>query len=1689
MSAVHRIDELVFDIAYDSRSAAIPSESYLSQLLTGKLLPAVDEVLDSLGHGDEVLRVPTLELDLGVIDHDDAENQLTQKLRNALDDALRRLLPHSPRHAAMGGPVSADGERSPVSVVSRQASGIEELAGFLASGTMPWHADVNRPGLHSALLERLLEAGGAALWAMLSHALAHEASAQRLVAQFPEQQLRSVLMRANPEHAPQFLALIAEARGWPTAHGGQLATQTVWRQVLAWGLVRGGSAAQALDACERIRAGLSGQAPRPASNGGVAAASAVSHARMLAGFSAFLDGVPLDSGIDHEAAPYTPVQLLDRLLANGGAGLQSVVRLALERSASTRRLLDHIPGPRLKAMLMLANPAAGEQLQAMVERVQDGEAGTASAPELRRMAWEQVLRAAFSRRTAAPALHEASASIARKLSQLSGKDASHFSALLTTPAANEEVPVLQAANPGTQAQPSATPAVSRHSQLVRLCRFLEHGVLREMDEGGRGSQTHEALLDAVLAQADEALWNALARALETSASARRLLEQFPRQQLSMIAHLSAPAFAAPLERLIERVTDADGDGIDPGGRGQALFRVCWRHVLAACTARPQGQLTPASVYAKIALELASAESPDGSRPDVPQANDGGSPDHGAESRVRYETIVPAPAAASQPASWRGCVAERRAGRALVRLAARLAELGPVAEFSADCSLAAAPVAATPDHAKPFQRAALASLLYKLCGDMDAALDASREAAVEAFDDRTARQESLPATPYVAIAAGRADAAALRRAIAAHIGSDAAIPPGRRTVLLESIDEKAMEAWDPAEFLRRVLAALTKRTPLDLEALRGVPRMALSVVEHAEPPLADARALDPGQSNSFSNGASDTAQPAVAGSASQATAQAMPEAGDNLPGNAPTGMQLAAPSEALVSASVHAHSDTTRVASPDKLAGDRAAAGAEALHRARATPLPATTHGMPDQVQANGEAKAATGTADRVAAPVSAGPQDALPATSPGTPEQKQANGVAIAPARPGDLHGESQASGTTDQTLPEAALSLPVGALPDDAPTTAQPPGASEAYSTALSRASSNRTPAAVPAGPQITLLAASPGTLDHVQANGMPSAFLDTGDSQAEGQTQRTAGQALPGAASNSQGRDTSPADAPQTQVKDRAIASAHALQHARPAAVPAGPQNALPATSSGTPEQLQSNGVAIAPAGPVDLVVESQAPRTTAQGLPEAAKNFPNRVVPDLSPAPLPAAAGTAALGAPALAGALPRAAVDTPANKEPAAPGTQRPGPIAPETASCTPPIPLSEAGTSATVGALPEDPQGELPGARARRNAAASPQLPPELPTPAMPPSAANVIHVQTIASALIAGDFSRLRGQWQSLLMEHGQTIAQGLRQYGRSAAIRRAIAGGASTSMFYDLIGLLDTGAPAVLHPLIEADSAVQRVLGADWAAWKLRCREAAMALLTASSGGHAGTLCASDLVQQAAQGGEALLDSLLEVLPAQFRGAGPALTRAEVPLPPRLPQRTAAALPEKQRVWRMPTAADEAAIPPDTQELVVVGNAGMVLAAPYLPRLFSMLGLTENGAFVHTQAAARAVHLVQFMVNGHTSAPEYQLVLNKILCGVKTAAPLPASIDITQAEKDAIEGMIGAIVAHWTALGKSSVEAVRQTFFARQGDLQLVEDAWQLEVRPGPFDMLLDRLPWSISVVKFAWMARPVHVQWRATT
>jgi len=165
----------------------------------------------------------------------------------------------------------------------------------------------------------------------------------------------------------------------------------------------------------------------------------------------------------------------------------------------------------------------------------------------------------------------------------------------------------------------------------------------------------------------------------------------------------------------------------------------------------------------------------------------------------------------------------------------------------------------------------------------------------------------------------------------------------------------------------------------------------------------------------------------------------------------------------------------------------------------------------------------------------------------------------------------------------------------------------------------------------------------------------------------------------------------------------------------------------------------------------------------------------------------------------------------------------------------------------------------------------------------------------------------------------------------------------------------------------------------------------------------------------------------------------------------------------------------------------IFVDNAGAVLLAVYLPAFFSELKLTDGQNFATPEAQYRAVHLLHYLVTGREYPEEPVLVLPKILCGLDIEAPVPLKLYLREAEKTECTQLLEAVVRNWPALKNTGPDGLRSGFLQRMGQLSWSEgqSAWLLRVERVGQDLLLDRIPWSYSVVRLPWMEGMVMVEW----
>ncbi len=166
-------------------------------------------------------------------------------------------------------------------------------------------------------------------------------------------------------------------------------------------------------------------------------------------------------------------------------------------------------------------------------------------------------------------------------------------------------------------------------------------------------------------------------------------------------------------------------------------------------------------------------------------------------------------------------------------------------------------------------------------------------------------------------------------------------------------------------------------------------------------------------------------------------------------------------------------------------------------------------------------------------------------------------------------------------------------------------------------------------------------------------------------------------------------------------------------------------------------------------------------------------------------------------------------------------------------------------------------------------------------------------------------------------------------------------------------------------------------------------------------------------------------------------------------------------------------------------KEQYVVSSAGLVLLSPFLRSFFANIELTQNHAWVSTSAQQRGVLLLNYLATGQLEAPEYELVLAKLLAGVPIAETLPHAFEPTDKEVEEAEALLTSVVEHWSILKNTSIDGLRETFIRRPGILRRDQSNWHLFVERMTLDVLLDKLPWSYSMVAIPWNRYVITVDW----
>jgi hypothetical protein len=169
-----------------------------------------------------------------------------------------------------------------------------------------------------------------------------------------------------------------------------------------------------------------------------------------------------------------------------------------------------------------------------------------------------------------------------------------------------------------------------------------------------------------------------------------------------------------------------------------------------------------------------------------------------------------------------------------------------------------------------------------------------------------------------------------------------------------------------------------------------------------------------------------------------------------------------------------------------------------------------------------------------------------------------------------------------------------------------------------------------------------------------------------------------------------------------------------------------------------------------------------------------------------------------------------------------------------------------------------------------------------------------------------------------------------------------------------------------------------------------------------------------------------------------------------------------------------------------EQEDGIYISNAGLVILHPFLHPFFKNLSLLdEDNQFISLDAQIRSAVILYYLQSGQEDYKEWEMPLNKILCGMATDELIPNDITLSNQEKAESDLLLKTVIEYWGALKKASIEAVQTTFLIREGKITFKENHWLIQVERTGVDILLDRLPWGIGTIKLPWLKELIYVEW----
>ncbi len=221
----HRVKRFIFEVGVEQEAQAQALHAELGGINRTRILPLLDQSLADLTDHDELIRLESVELDLGALPAGNFEETLVEKLQAQITDVLRREIAGARRRQSGGG-----------ATVGTQSTW-ELLQTYVETGCLPWWAEPSEAALLDSVVGDLIDRSPDLIRHRLPTLLRNRPRLERLVRSLDQEvlarlvALMSGLEAAQIEHLGNELISLIAARAIVLARTGAV-RHRVWAAMM-----------------------------------------------------------------------------------------------------------------------------------------------------------------------------------------------------------------------------------------------------------------------------------------------------------------------------------------------------------------------------------------------------------------------------------------------------------------------------------------------------------------------------------------------------------------------------------------------------------------------------------------------------------------------------------------------------------------------------------------------------------------------------------------------------------------------------------------------------------------------------------------------------------------------------------------------------------------------------------------------------------------------------------------------------------------------------------------------------------------------------------------------------------------------------------------------------------------------------------------------------------------------------------------------------------------------------------------------------------------------------------------------------------------------------------------------------------------------------------------------------------------